>query len=71
MRRAMTAAMLAILPLPTVAAAVTIETYRHPPNELNRTTRVNVAFYVLIVEERDVRAEPSSFFKAREKILLA
>ena len=36
MRRAMTAVMLAVLPLPTVAATVTIETYRHPPNELNR-----------------------------------
>jgi hypothetical protein len=36
MRRAITALMLAVLPLPTVAASLTVETYRHPPNELNR-----------------------------------
>jgi hypothetical protein len=33
--------------------------------------RSMLAFYVLIVEEKDVRAEPSSFFRARKKTLLA
>ncbi len=36
MRRALRAVMLAALPLPILAATVTVETYRHPPNELNR-----------------------------------
>jgi hypothetical protein len=42
------------------------------PQEFQSSTNsVYVAFDVLIGEAEDVRDEPSSFFKAREKTLLA
>jgi|GraSoiStandDraft_32_1057276.scaffolds.fasta_scaffold133727_3 hypothetical protein len=42
------------------------------PQEFQSSTNsVYVAFDVLIGEAEDVRVEPSSFFKAREKTLLA